>query len=57
MSFPRKSTRPTSGGISPAATFSSVLFPQPDGPMITVLLPSVKPTLTPRSAGKPPRVT
>ena len=42
MSWPRKSTFPESGGISPAHAFRRVLFPQPDGPMMTVLLPSVK---------------
>ncbi len=47
---PLKRTLPESGGISPAATFRSVLLPQPDGPMMTVLCPSGKETVTPRRA-------
>ena len=52
-----KSTAPLSGGMSPAATFRRVLFPQPDGPMMTVLVPSGKAIVSPLSASYPPVVT
>ena len=43
-------TSPASGWSSPAAHCSSVDFPDPDGPMIAVKLPTAKPALIASSA-------
>jgi hypothetical protein len=49
-SRPASSTVPDPAGSNPAATCSSVLLPDPDGPMIAVNVWALKSTLTPWSA-------
>src|SRR3984893_4295999 len=52
MSWPATTTRPESGGSSPASRCSSVLLPQPEGPMIATSSPWLTEKLTWLTTGR-----
>src|SRR6202012_4563873 len=55
MSLPRKLTVPPVAGVTPQIVLTSVVLPAPFGPINPSTSPRLIPSVTPRSACKPPK--
>src|ERR1700753_1360216 len=55
MSLPRNVTLPPVAGVTPQMVLTSVVLPAPFGPISPSTSPRLIPSVTPRSACKPPK--